>query len=92
MAFAENLALFFDTNGLGVTVMIDGLPVKGIFGSEYVESGFTGSSRPAFTAQTSDLAAVVEDSILIFGGKTFKVKGPKEDDNTGVTTLILELQ
>lgn len=93
MAFNENLDLFFETSTFGVEVLINGKSVNGILDAQYIESGFSGSTRPVFVCKTESLKNVVDGSNLILeDGTIYKVRGPVEPDGTGVTTLILELQ
>jgi len=91
--FTEDISLFFGTSGFAQTVKINGKQINGILDKEYIESGFSGSTKPIFVCASSDLTNVSEDSTLITADNvTYKVKGPIEPDGTGVTKLILELQ
>lgn len=65
--------------------------VTGIFTTEYVESNFSESQKPVFTALSDDLSIVDHGEIVSINNSDYKVVNVRPN-GTGITALILELQ
>jgi hypothetical protein len=92
MAFAEDLAPFFDTDGFAESAVYNGATINGIFERAYVQddsfsAGVQGYG-PAFICAASSVDAVPDGKTIVILGVSYTVlRG--EPDGTGVTTLIL---
>lgn len=91
--FAENLPTFFDLDEFGITAVLDGVEVVGIFDNAYDASaiavGDIAGSIPAFTLPTASVPARPTGKFLVVNGKTYKVVEHRPD-GTGVSVLRLE--
>ena len=100
MAFAEDLAQFFDPDGFAVEALIeraDGADVRTanvivetptaeqVFFSE----GRVSTTTPRAVGRTADLGDVRRGYTLTVGATVYEVTGPPEDDGTGVSTVPL---
>ncbi len=93
MAFAEDLSVFFDTDGFAVSATLAGGAVRGIFDAAY-ELGAVGmvgmaTTAPVFTLATSDVPASPAGASLVVNGSTFTVV-EHQADGTGISLLLLE--
>jgi len=91
MAFAEDLAPFFDAAGFATTATLAGEPLVGIFdtSTELVVDGVL-SQAPAFTARTSDTAAAAAGQLLVVDGVTYRVRQVlRRPPDGAITTLVL---
>jgi hypothetical protein len=94
MAFAEDLAPFFQAAEFADAATLAGLPVRGIFDRAYAQAevGFAGmaSTQPAFTLASASVPAGVVGAALVHKGTAYAVVDP-QPDGTGVSVLFLEL-
>jgi hypothetical protein len=89
MAFAENIALFFDTeNGFAKQATWQSTSVGGIFDDAYVDALGMASSGPRFTCPTGSVGGVVQGQTIVIDAITYRIVGV-EPDGTGVTVLQL---
>jgi hypothetical protein len=95
MAFAEDLAPFFDTDELAVDCTVGGVSVRAIFDSAHAfvavgEAGMA-SSRPQIMLASAALSGSVVGQAVTVDGQagTFTV-AEEQPDGTGITVLILE--
>lgn len=95
MAFAENLAPYFNTAEFADSATLDGTSVNGIFDGEYTDPLDVESSGPVFTLPTASSSSAAHGQTLVIatghGAGTYKVRGV-QPDGTGVTVLKLEKQ
>lgn len=91
--FTEDLTLFFDTDGFGVSATLDGVDVAGIFDQPYAQSniGLSGiaSESPTFMLKTADVPSNVEGGLITVKEVDYQVVR-HEPDGTGMSTLVLE--
>lgn len=73
------------------TLVIDSVPVDGIFRSEPVLTGMVETNRVVFIAKTNDLSDPAHGSVAVDGAVIYYIVGVL-DDSDGMTKLILELQ
>jgi hypothetical protein len=91
MAFAEDLAPFFDTAGFAQAVTLAGEPVLGIFDAAYADAFDAIALRgPRLTLPTAAAGAATGGTTCVVGGVSYRVTSV-QPDGTGVTTLLLEL-
>jgi len=88
--FVENTAPFF--SDFGVSVVLDGVSVRGIFDNEY--AGSTGGvgmamTNPALTLPTSSVPADPVGKTVVKGAESFLIAA-HEPDGTGMSILLLE--
>lgn len=89
MAFSEDLSVFFAD--FGVSTMVGGAAVVGIFDKTYLQSmGIVTGSNPVLLCQSSDVATAAEDTAVTVDATSYKVIS-QEPDGTGLTLLQLEL-
>lgn len=82
-------AFFAPADGFTVEASLDGgLPIDVHFDDSYIDALGVGTSGPAATCKTSDVAAAALDSTLTIGGTAYKVRSI-EPDGAGVTVLRL---
>lgn len=89
--FAEDLSAFFDVaGGFAVNATIGAATVPVIFDNGYQSAlgGMVESTGPACVAKTSDVASVVQGSVLTIAAVAYTVTGI-EPDGTGTTVLHL---
>lgn len=86
--FDEDFNLFFDVEDFAIGAVLDGVPVCGILGTDYIEANFIESNDPVFRYRTSDAPDVSHASVLITPAQKYSVTGVFPD-GTGVTTLEL---
>lgn len=80
----------------GVSTVINGVSIIGIYDNEYVETDLDGnvgvsSSTPVLQIKSTDAASVVVGHIVVIGVETYIVRVIMPD-GTGMTTLVLERQ
>jgi hypothetical protein len=93
---ADDRAIFLSANDFGVTATIGGSSVTGIFDNDFVEVDAGGGvpfavQQPRFLARTADVSSVSEGTAATISGTSYKV-AVRQDDGTGMTTLVLEKQ
>lgn len=93
---AADRAIFLSANDFGVTATIGGSSVTGIFDNDFVEVDAGGGvpfavQQARFLARTADVSAVAEGTTATISGTSYKV-AVRQDDGTGMTTLVLEKQ
>lgn len=96
---AADRAIFLSTNDFGVSATFThsatSTTISGIFDNDFVEVDAGGipfaMQQPRFMARTADVSTAVEDDTLVISGTTYKIK-VRQDDGTGMTTLVLEKQ
>ena len=89
MAFSEDFSVFFNDDTPGFKQMVvNSVPVDGIFDNDFKESNFIETSNPIFWAASSDLTGVVQDMTVLDGAISYSVIGV-EPDNSGVMGLVL---
>ncbi|GGX33224.1 hypothetical protein GCM10007242_45440 [Pigmentiphaga litoralis] len=89
MAFVEDMAAFFNDAEFGLEMLVDGVPVIGIFDRPYFDPVSMASTQPTATVPT-DLAPVTPDlSTVVVMGVLYVVRNV-QPDGTGMTTLVLE--
>ena len=100
MAFAEDLAPFFDTAEFGTAASYlplgsveDPVTINGIFDHAYAEpiDGVAEGARPVFTCAAASVPNAAHGDTLTIAGTTYKVRGV-QPDGTGVVLLVLEEQ
>lgn len=93
LTLLTDLSSFTDPNEFGVTVLIDGLPVNGVFDHAHVlvPGGAVGVSSvsPIVQVSDADITNVVFDSDLVWGARQYKVVDI-QPDGTGMTMLVLK--
>ena len=89
MAFSEDFSVFFNDDTPGFRKMVvNSVPVDGIFDNDFEKSNFVETSNPIFWAASSDLTSVVHGVTVVDGADSYSVIGV-EPDNSGVTGLVL---
>lgn len=93
---ADDRAIFLSTNDFGVSATIGAATVSGIFDNDFVEVDTGGGvpfamQQPRFLVRTADVSAVAEGTALTISAVSYKV-AVRQDDGTGMTTLVLEKQ
>ncbi len=97
---ADDRAIFvgIDDFGTSATFTHSGTPstVSGIFDNDFIEVDAGGGvpfamQQPRFLTPTAGVTTAVEDDTLVISAVTYKIK-VRQDDGTGMTTLILEKQ
>ena len=85
-------AKFFDPNDFAVTASYGALAteINGIFENQFGEFGGMAATRPTFICRTSDVSDAVDGTALTIAGVAYTIR-VVENDGTGVTVLILEL-
>lgn len=90
MPFVEDFTAYLADFGQAAT--LDGVAVLVIFDNAYREMfDGVGTRSPMAGLPTSDAAAATQASVLVSGGKTYRVTSV-QPDGTGWSTLMLELQ
>ena len=90
MAFAENLAEFFDVSEFADTATVGGVTVKGIFDADYAEGlGMVSGSMPVLLVMTAAVPTVAAGDAVVIGSDHYTV-GLVKDTGTGTTLLALE--
>ena len=93
---AADRAIFFDVDDFGVAATFSGSTVNGIFDNDFIEVE-TGAGvgialqQPRFLCRTADISAAVEGDTITISGTAYTIR-IVQDDGTGITTLVLELQ
>ena len=83
-AIAEKLA--------NETMTINAAAVDGILTNEYVTVEFVESKKPVFLCKSSEIVGIAHgDNAIASDSTAYKVRGIQQD-GTGMTKLILELQ
>lgn len=94
MAFTEDLALFFSTNGFADDAVLSGVAVKGILSRPFQVAGLAGagseSTAPVFTLPTADVPTDPVGQEVEIGDDTYTIQGV-QPDGTGVSRLLLEV-
>jgi hypothetical protein len=91
--FTEDLAAFFDTADHSITALVGATSVNGIFDEPSRDDVLVGSTRPTFMCATAKLPAGYKTATIVINGRSFKVSGaPDVDETGGITTLELEEQ
>jgi hypothetical protein len=97
---ADDRAIFVGLNDFGTSATFThsgtSATVSGIFDNDFVEVDAGGGvpfamQQPRFVCRTSDVSNAVEDDTLVISAVTYKIK-VRQDDGTGMTTLLLEKQ
>lgn len=89
--FTENLAAFFNTSsGHAETAVVGATNVDGILDEPSADAENMGSTRPRFTCALSALPSGYRTANIVLRGRTFKVSGAPDFDETG-TVVTLEL-
>ncbi len=87
--FAEDLAVFFNTDEFGTAALINGKPVSGIFSYGTVLINDVEIRKPVFTCAEVNARAIDHGNVVQLQQQTYQVIGIKQD-GTGIITLILE--
>jgi hypothetical protein len=93
---ANDRAIFISADDFGVTATYKAGTISGIFDNDFIEVDAGGGvpfamQQPRFMCRTADVSTAVEDDTLVIATLTYKIK-VRQDDGTGMTTLILEKQ
>jgi hypothetical protein len=93
---ADDRAIFISADDFGVTATYKAGTILGIFDNDFIEVDAGGGvpfamQQPRFVCRTADVSTAVEDDTLVISAVTYKIK-VRQDDGTGMTTLILEKQ
>lgn len=100
MAFAEDLAPFFDIAEFGVVAGYvpagssdDPVLINGIFDRAYAEpiDGIVEGTRPVFMCASASVPGAAHGDELEIDGTIYVVRGV-QPDGTGVVLLVLEVQ
>lgn len=98
--FTEDLTLFFDTDGFGVSATLEGVEVVGVLDPGFGSADLTGfgaaaGTSPSFTLPSASVPAGIEGGRLVVadgpGAGTYRVANQRHD-GTGVCTLDLLTQ
>jgi len=92
MAMTEDLSVFFSDADFAESVVLDGVPVLGIFDNAPAEVFGMATHTPRLRLPSADAAAVTAASVLLARGVTYRVRPAPQHDGTGVCTLWLERQ
>lgn len=97
---ADDRAIFFAVNDFGsaATYTPDGgvaSTVNGIFDNDFIEVDTGGGvgfamQQPRFLCRTADVASAAEGDAITISGISYTIR-IVQDDGTGITTLVLEL-
>lgn len=97
---ADDRLIFLSVDDFGVSATFTHsattTTIRGIFDNDFIEVDTGGGvgfalQQPKFVCRTSDVSTAVEDDTLVISAVTYKIK-VRQDDGTGMTTLILEKQ
>ena len=88
--FAEDLSVFMNVAEFAETATLDGVVVHGLFDAAYMQAfdGMAGTAS-AFTLTSASCNTTTNASVLVLGGKTYRVRSV-QPDGTGISVLILE--
>jgi len=88
--FAEDLNVFMNIAEFAETATLDGVVVHGLFDGAYTQA-FDGmaATASAFTLASADCSSTTTASVLVHGGKTYRVRSV-QPDGTGISLLLLE--
>lgn len=92
MAFAEDLAPYFDLDGFAQAAQLAGREVHGIFtDAQAIGAVGIGMAAPApvFVCASADAAGSIGQSLTLQDGRTYIVAA-QTPDGTGISTLELE--
>lgn len=90
--FAEDLAVFFDTDtGFAQSATVGAASFPVIFDNAFQSplSGMIESTGPVCQAKSADVSTVVQGTAISINAVAYKVR-EVQPDGTGVTTLFLE--
>lgn len=74
----------------GVTAVIGGVDVQGIFDKDYLDAYGVAGTVPIFTCKTADVSAVVPGTTTLSIGAASYLVVVVESDGTGMSRLKLE--
>lgn len=89
--FTEDLTAFFNTAEHATAALVGATTVNGIFDEPGRDDVGIGSTRPTFMCATASLPIGYLTANIVINGRTFKVAGKPDPDETGAV-LTLELQ
>lgn len=97
---ADDRLIFLSVDDFGISATFTHgattTTISGIFDNDFIEVDAGGGvgfalQQPKFVCRTADVSTAVEDDTLVISSVTYKIK-VRQDDGTGMTTLILEKQ
>lgn len=90
MAFAEDLSVFFDTNGFAVDAIYNsGAAVKVVFDAAYLEALGISGTNPVVFGKASDFIDPVGKSLAI-GAESYVIRNSRPMTDGAIVTLELE--
>jgi len=88
----DDLASFFDVSEFGVSALISGSSVNGVFDNDYIDALDVSGTVPMFTCAATDLYAIVpavgRGTTAVINSVSYIIENIK-NDGTGVVILIL---
>jgi len=93
---ADDRAIFVSIDDFGTAATYKVGTISGIFDNDFVEVDGIGGvpfamQQPRFLCRTADVSTAVENDSLVIATVTYLIK-VRQDDGTGMTTLVLEKQ